>query len=284
MAMTTEVDPLAHLREAGDFLRSRRQRLTPAMVGLPNGVRRRTSGLRREEVAMLAGVGTTWYTWLEQGRDVRPSNDVLSAIADALRLDPAERRLLFALHNRPQALDRSVSAEHIGAPLRRMLDSLTEQPAYIRGSRWDILAWNKAADAVYGPYERLQGDHRNGLYMLFADPEHRRLISDWHTVARISLAMFRGDHAQHVGDPGFERLVTMLTRISPEFAEWWPLRDVAFPSTGPKHINHPVAGSMHFEYSSFGIDDHPGMRLIVFTPLDTDSTLEKLRGLLRPIL
>src|SRR5689334_9862975 len=147
MAMSLHpFDLEARRRQSGAFLRSRRARLTPSDVGLPDGFRRRTPGLRREEVAMLAGVGTTWYTWLEQGRDVRPSPEVLAALADALRLDAAERRHLFVLNDQPAPPVRPGAPEQIDAPLRRMLDSLTGQPALVLGRRWDILAWNRAAD------------------------------------------------------------------------------------------------------------------------------------------
>ncbi len=273
-------DPSARRREAVEFLRSRRERLSPPDVGLSEGFRRRTPGLRREEVAMLAGVGTTWYTWLEQGRDVHPSNEVLAALAGALRLDPTERRHLYVLHDRPTPEQRPAGAERVDEPLRRMLDSLTGQPAYVLGRRWDILAWNRAAEVVYGSYARLEGDARNALHLVFADADHRRLLVDWDAVARASLAMFRADGARYAGDPDFDRLVTRLTRLSPEFAQWWPRREVARPLAGQKRIDHPVAGRMLFEYSSFGVGDPPDMKLIVFTPLDDEDTVAKLDRLL----
>jgi transcriptional regulator with XRE-family HTH domain len=283
MSDAATADPAACRREAGEFLRSRRERLTPSDVGLPNGFRRRTPGLRREEVAMLADVGTTWYTWLEQGRDVRPSNEVLSALAAALRLDPTERRHLFVLHDRPAPEHRPTGAERIDEPLRRMLDSLTGQAAFVLGRRWDVLAWNRAADVVFGPYGRLEGDERNTLHLVFADPDHRRLLVDWEAVARASLAMFRADCARYAGDPDFERLVTRLTRLSPEFAQWWPQREVARPLAGQKRIDHPTAGRMLFEYSSLGVGDPPDMKLIVFTPLEDEGTIRKLDWLLRDL-
>src|SRR5271170_186724 len=281
MSDAATADPTARRREAGDFLRSRRERLTPSDVGLPNGFRRRTPGLRREEVAMLAGVGTTWYTWLEQGRDVRPSNEVLSAVAGALRLDPIERRHVFVLHDRPAPERRPAGAEQVDEPLRRTLDSLTGQPAFVLGRRWDVLAWNRAAEVVFGPYGRLEGDERNTLHMVFADSDHRRLLVDWEAVARASLAMFRADCARYSGNPDFERLVARLTRLSPEFAQWWPQREVARPLAGRKRIDHPTAGRMLFEYSSFGVGDPPDMKLIVFTPLEDEGTAGKLDRLLR---
>jgi len=280
MTDTTTAEPAARRHEAGEFLRSRRERLSPSDVDLPNGFRRRTPGLRREEVALLAGVGTTWYTWLEQGRDVRPSNEVLSALAEALRLDHAERRHLFVLHDRPTQELRPTGTEQINQPLRRMLDSLTGQPAYVLGRRWDVLAWNRAAEVVYGDYGRLEGDERNALHLVFGDPDHRRLLIDWEAVAHAALAMFRADCARFAGDPDFERLIARLTHLSPEFAQWWPRHEVALPLAGEKRIDHPVAGRMLFEYSSFGVGDTPDMKLIVFTPLDEDGTAQKLERLL----
>src|SRR5450756_771309 len=191
----------ARQREFGDFLRSRRERLTPSAAGLPSGFRRRTPGLRREEVALLAGVGTTWYTWLEQGRDVRPSAEVLTAIADALRLDPAERRHLFILADRPQSEPRADGAEHVPEPLVHMLESMHDQPAYVIGRRWDVLAWNDAAVRVFGDFGKLEGDARNLMHMMFANPAHRRLLADWDDLAPLSLAMFRADSARYAGDP-----------------------------------------------------------------------------------
>ena len=229
---------------------------------------------------MLAGVGTTWYTWLEQGRDVRPSNEVLRAIAEALRFDPTECRHLFELHDRPAPAVPVSGREDIDEPLRRMLDSLTGQPAFVLGRRWDILAWNRAAVAVFGDYERLEGDERNSLHMLFANARHRRLLLDWEAVARASLAMFRADSARHAGDPAFTRLVASLTRLSPEFAAWWPQREVAQPLTGQKRIKHPRVGSMRFEYSSFGVGESTGIKLIVFTPVSEHGTADKLARLL----
>jgi transcriptional regulator with XRE-family HTH domain len=268
-------------REFGDFLRSRRERLTPACVGLPNGFRRRTPGLRREEVAQLAGVGNTWYTWLEQGRDVRPSVEVLSALADALRLDAAERRHLFKLSDRPQAAPRSVGPERVDEPLRRMLACLASQPAYVTGRRWDVLAWNRAAEMVFGDYGRLAGDTRNIMHLVFADPAHRRLLVDWHELAPVALAMFRADCAHYAGDPDFERLIETLKAASAEFRAWWPRHEVIAHLAGHKRIEHPVAGRMLFEHTSFAVTDSADMRLVVYTPLAEAQTDAKLAALLR---
>lgn len=274
--------PLARRREAGGFLRSCRARLTPAKVGLQEGFRRRTPGLRREEVAMLAGVGTTWYTWLEQGRDIQPSIEVLSALARVLQLDSVERNHLFVLYDRPPPKYRPPCEEQLDLPLRRMLEGLGEQPAYVLGWRWDILAWNRAADLLLGPLAR-PGDRKpNAIELLFSDPAHRKLFVDWETVARGALAAFRADCAAYFGDPDLADLVARLSRFSREFAAWWPQQNVAHRMAGMKRLHHPVAGRMHFVFSTLAITDRPGAKLLVFTATDDENTPQKLRRLLDP--
>lgn len=256
----------ARQKEFGDFLRSRRERLTPVEVGLPNGSRRRTPGLRRDEVALLAGVGITWYTWLEQGRDVRPSAEVLNALAEALRLDRAERQHLFTLADRPSPELRATGPEHVPEALVRMLNSMADQPAYVLGRRWDVLAWNEAAIAVFGDFSRLDGDARNLMHMMFANESYRQLLADWDDHAPLSLAMFRADSARYVGDPDFERLIALLIQESPEFRAWWPRHDVIHQPSTVKCIRHPSAGQLVFEYMCLDVTDPPGLRFVVCTP------------------
>ncbi|MCW5620570.1 MAG: helix-turn-helix domain-containing protein [Burkholderiales bacterium] len=256
----------ARQKEFGDFLRSRRERLTPAAVGLPNGFRRRTPGLRRDEVALLAGVGTTWYTWLEQGRDVRPSAEVLNALAQALQLDRAERQHLFILAGRPSPELRTTGPEHAPEALVRMLNSMSDQPAYVLGRRWDVLAWNEAAAAVFCDFSRLDGDGRNLMHLLFADESYRRLLVDWDDHAPLALATFRADSARYAGDPDFERLIALLMEKSSEFRTWWPRHDVRHQASAVKRIQHPSAGQLVFEHMSLDVTNHPGMRFVVCTP------------------
>ncbi|WP_456299580.1 helix-turn-helix transcriptional regulator [Paraburkholderia atlantica] len=264
-------------------MRSRREHLSPAAVGLPDGFRRRTPGLRREEVAMLADVGTTWYTWLEQGRDVRASEDVLMAIADALRLDAVERRHLFVLSDRPSPEVRSTNPEKLEEPVQRMLASLSGQPAYVTGRRWDILGWNRAATLVFGDYGQLSADERNLMFMVFANVRHRRLLVDWEEVARASLAMFRNDSARYVGDPDFERLISTLRHRSNEFNAWWRRHEVLNPLSNIKRIRHPRKGLMVFEYTSFALLDGSDRKLTVYTPLDECRTADKLDALIASV-
>jgi transcriptional regulator with XRE-family HTH domain len=278
--MSVSRSETARRREFGAFLRSRRTRLTPGDVGLSSGFRRRTPGLRREEVAELAGVGTTWYTWLEQGRDVRASREVLGALADALRLDCAERRYLFQLAGRQSAQTSLTAKPEVAQPLQRMLHALTDQPAYILSRRWDVLFWNRAAEVVFGDYAKLEGDERNSVYMLFGNPDHRRLLVDWHDLAPIALRMFRAENAAHAGDPEYDRLVGTLMTRSPEFRYYWQKHDVSGYTAINKRIHHPAAGRMVFEYNSFTADDQSGAKLVVYTPLGEERTQGKMKELL----
>lgn len=270
----------AKRREFGAFLKSRRDRLHPDDVGLANGFRRRTPGLRREEVAMLAGVGTTWYTWLEQGREVRPSHEVLVALAKTLKLNDAERRYLFELAGRP-APDSGPLAQVPAAPMLRMLRQLTNQPAYILGPRWDILAWNAAASALFGDYSKLDGDERNIMYMMFNNPDHKTMLTDWSEIAPTVLGMFRADCAPFAGNPDHDRLIATLLRESPDFRYWWKRHDVERYTSVNKRIRHPVAGPMVFEYNAFTSDDGHRMKLVVYTPLEQEDTIKKIETLMQ---
>jgi transcriptional regulator with XRE-family HTH domain len=267
-------------RAFGDFLRSRRERLVPADVGLPPGFRRRAKGLRREEVALLAGVGATWYTWLEQGRDVHPSAEVLAALADALRLDQTERQHLFLLAGRSAPENRPAVPERVPEPLRRVLDSLTRQPAQVIGRRWDVLAWNRAAEVVFGDFGRLAGDERNLMHLLFADSDHRRLIVDWDELAPATLAMFRADSARHAGDADFERLVAKLRTKSADFDAMWRKQDVLRTLSGRKRIRHPLVGFMVFEVTNFAVVEPGALKLMVYTPVEEHETAARLDRLL----
>ncbi len=276
----TEHRTEARQQALAEFLRSRRERLAPAEVGLAPGTRRRTPGLRREEVALLAGVGTTWYTWLEQGRDVRPSPEALSGLARALRLDPSEKRHLFILSGRPPPEAEVPAPEAVDEGVRRMLKSMETQPAYVTGWRWDLLAWNQAAVAVFGDYSLLPPDERNVMHNVFANPAHRRLLMDWEKIAPVTLATFRADTARFAGHPDHERLVATLSEKSPEFRAWWSRHDVLAPIAGHKRIRHPEMGTMTFEYMSLAVDGGSSLRVTVYTPLSADGTIDKLHRLL----
>jgi transcriptional regulator with XRE-family HTH domain len=273
-------DGAARRAELADFLRGRRAALRPEDVGLAGGGRRRTPGLRREEVAQLAGMGTTWYTWLEQGRDVRASRSVLDALADALGLSPAERAHLMLLGRGEEVAAEDLPGEAVSDTLQRLVEHLGPSPAVILGRRWDFLAWNSAYVAVFGDPAALPDGRRNHIWATFHDPRRRRLFTDWEAGARNSVARFRADSARHVGDPEFEDLVAEMRRTSPEFAAWWSRHEVARSGQGRKVLRHPKAGTLHFEHAVFKLEETPEQRLILYTALPTAGTPEKLARLM----
>ena len=266
-------DELAH------FLKARRASLLPQDVGLPSGGRRRTPGLRREEVAQLAGVGTTWYTWLEQGRDVRASLEVLDALARALKLSRAERGHLVLLGRGEEGPACAPPAERPSATLKRLVENLGQNPAYILGRRWDYLAWNAATRKVFCWEPGRDPSSRNHIWMTFMDPVRRELMPDWERGARRLVAKFRADSAHHIGDPSFERLIASLRAASPEFRKWWERHEVAGVGGGRKELIHPVAGRLVFEHAAFRHEDSD-QRLVLYSPLADEDTPAKLAALL----
>lgn len=250
----------------GSYLRNRRTKLDPASLGVSGG-RRRTSGLRREEVAYRASISTTWYTWLEQGRGGRPSADVLDRIARALNLTEVEREHLFliGLGHPPEIRHRR--SDTITPRLQRLLDTLTYSPAIVRTATWDVVAWNRAAEAVLTDYGALPPDQRNILRMIFCDARVRAVQSEWEAVARFVVAAFRIDAARAGADAEVAPLVEELSRSSPEFAFMWRDNDVQTHGDCVKHLHHPEVGPLALEYSAFAVDSRPDLRLIVYNPV-----------------
>jgi len=267
--------------ELADFLRTKRSSLQPEDVGLPDGGRRRTPGLRREEVALLAGVGTTWYTWLEQGRDVRASLEVLEAVARALHLTPAERSHLILLGRGEQASPCKPPAEKVSPTLRRLVENVGPGPTYLLGRRWDYLAWNKAFECVFSWEPGPDPLSRNHVWVWFMDPTRRTLCSeDWATNARLVVAKFRADSARNIGDPAFEELISALNSSSPEFRKLWKRHEVAGSGEGRKELTHPTQGRLTFDHAVFHHGDDGEQRLVVYSPSPEHDTRAKLARLL----
>ncbi len=256
-------------RELSSFLRTRRARLGPEEAGLPPGSRRRTPGLRREEVAQLAGVGVTWYTWLEQGRPINVSAQVLEAVARSLRLDASERSHLFTLAGVPDPVG-SRFAETCAPAVREVVEALDPYPAFLVTARYDILAWNRAEAALKGDYGGLPERYRNLLWMVFTQPAWRDLIVDEDEIAHV-VGKFRSAMAEHVGEPAWTDLVAELSARSPEFALLWERHDVSGPAARVKRFLHPVVGLVRLAYTTLLVSERPGVRLLVGTPTDEGS-------------
>jgi transcriptional regulator with XRE-family HTH domain len=264
-------------QELSDFLRTRRARLAPTDVGLPATIRRRTAGLRREEVAQLAGMSATWYTWLEQKRPIRVSPGVLDNLARVLRLSPLERIQLFQLALREPIIRSTPQPEAVSPLLERLLHRTPATPAVVMGRRWDILAWNRAARAFLFDFEQVPANQRNLLWLVFTRLELRSLIVDWPARAQDTLARFRADYGRHAGDAHFVELVERLKSVSPEFAEWWPRHDVRPLSEGSRDYDHPLAGRMIVEHTTFMVGDNPELRLLVFLAAAESNSANKMR-------
>jgi transcriptional regulator with XRE-family HTH domain len=265
--------PVAPENRLGGYLKDRRTKLDPASFGLP-AERRRTPGLRREEVALRANISPTWYTWLEQGRGGAPSADVLDRIARALMLTDVEREHLFLVGlGRPPDV-RYHAVEGVTPRLQRVLDALDPSPALIRTAIWDVVAWNRAATAMLMDYGSLPPEQRNILRFIFLDPRARAAQYDWESVARFVLGAFRVDAARAGAGAEAEPLVDELCRFSPEFRAMWRDNDVRGPhGEAVKHIRHPVLGPLAFEYSAFSVDGRTDLTMVVYnlaTPADAE--------------
>jgi transcriptional regulator with XRE-family HTH domain len=262
----------------GSYLRDRRAKLDPAAFGFPPE-RRRTPGLRREEVAQRAHISSTWYTWLEQGRGGAPSAHVLDRIARALMLTDVEREHLFLLGLGHAPEVRYRKDEGVTPRLQRVLDALELSPALIRTATWDVVAWNRAATVMLTDYGSLPPEQRNILRFIFLDPRVRAAQYDWDSVARMVVGAFRVDAARAGAAAEVEPLVDELCRRSPEFKALWRDNDVRSHGEGTKHIRHPVLGALAFEYSAFAVDGRPDLNMVVYNPA-TPADAEKIRSLM----
>jgi hypothetical protein len=260
-----------------DFLRTRRARLTPADVGMAAGGRRRTPGLRREEVALLAGVGVSWYTWLEQGRDITVSASVLDAVGAALRLTGPERAHLYALAGlNPPPPDGPGDAA-VTPEMRRLLDAWGPRPAMLQDRYWNLVAVNEATRRVFGYRDT---DH-NCLVTFFTNARYRGMYVQWASVAPEVVAAFRADAARAPGDPGFSRVVDDLSAVSPEFVALWRRHDVGPHLRAVKAVHHPELGDLVFDKTTLAVVDQPGWHLVLYDPrpgTGTGDRLDRLMG------
>ncbi|GAA2922740.1 helix-turn-helix transcriptional regulator [Streptomyces thioluteus] len=258
--------------ELAAFLRSRRERITPEQVGLVRGPRRRTPGLRREEVAQLSSVGVTWYTWLEQARPIQVSAQVLDSVARALRLDRAERSHLFALAG---TADPTPSAVPAGVPpeLRLLLEQLEPFPACVQTARYDILAWNAAYQELICDLDALPPEDRNCLWIHFTGRVRYGDPRDREDAKRAITAKFRAAMAEHLAEPAWKCLLKRLRDASPEFREQWARHEVVPPAepNRPRTFHHPRLGPFRLTFNNLWTGPYPGTRLLTFTPVDAES-------------
>jgi len=268
--------------ELADFLRSRRERVTPAQAGLPPGPNRRTPGLRREEVALLSGIGVTWYTWLEQGRRINVSGQVLDAVARTLNLDRAERAHLYRLAEvpEPEPADTPTAGPPAAIEVQAVLDQLAPYPACVLNARYDVLAWNTPYGVLWRRTLAAPAPERNVLWSSFTIPaccspfgaERDAELADM-------VAAFRAGYARHLGDPHWSGLVERLSAASAEFAAMWAVHDVTAPVTRIKVYRHASAGDLSLMVTAFDVAAEPETRMLVYTPA-SEGDLERVRWLL----
>jgi transcriptional regulator with XRE-family HTH domain len=255
-------------RELGAFLRSRRERVKPEDVGVRYTRRRRTPGLRREEVAQLAGVGVTWYTWLEQGRDINPSAQVLDAISRTLQFDPHEHSHLFTLAGFATPTTVANQCLDLCPNARTLIEQLEPYPASIVNDRLDLLAYNCVYASFFDDLDSIPDQDRNYLWLAFTDPGWRKVMVDWEDQVATMVAEYRAAMAQHLDEPAWETLVARLHRASPEFTAVWERHDVQTIEGQTKRALHPTVGLLTLEYTNLWLGQRLGTRIVAFTPAD----------------
>ncbi|MCX5201302.1 helix-turn-helix transcriptional regulator [Streptomyces sp. NBC_00237] len=269
------------LGELREFLRSRRARISPAQAGLPDGgARRRTPGLRREEVAVLAGVGVSWYQWLEQGRDITVSPQVLDSVGRVLRLNSSERRHLYVLAGlNPPAPEVDPGDADMCGGLRRLIDAWMPYPAHIMDVYWNAVQYNDAAAAVLGMRPDVV---QNCLLSFFSDPVYRSRAKDWEATASRVVAQFRSACSECPDDEGFREIVAEAKELSSEFAELWARRDIAPGGQTFKDLLHPLVGELNMESTQLRVPARPDLTIVLHTPRPSTGTAEKLEWLASP--
>jgi transcriptional regulator with XRE-family HTH domain len=265
--------------ELAQFLKSRRRQISPETVGLSTLGHRRTAGLRREEVSYLSGVSVTWYTWLEQGRDIRPSRQVVDALARTLRLSAAEHDYVRRLTS--DAEDARPRSPDEGCPshVQRLLDALGASPAYALTAHWAIVGWNRAYEAFYPNVATTPATERNLLSLVFTDPYVRGLLVDWRTDSRRFLGQFRAEAGLRVHEPEYARVIGHLRQVSEHFRTGWERHDVDRFTSRERQFEHPTAGTLLLEHHRLAVSDHPDLHLVVYTAMPGSGTQPRLDAL-----
>lgn len=266
--------------ELADFLKTRRAKILPSQAGLSPGTRRRTPGLRREEVAQLAGIGLTWYTWLEQGRPIQVSTPVIESLSRVLLLDKQERIHLYLLANQPLPADIPGYQGTLSPVLQQVLDRLVLCPSLVTDQRWNVIAWNKEASLIFGDFCDMNVRERNIVWAMFTNNYYKQIFIDWDLHAKGLLGRFRATCGQYIEDSWLSQFIDDLKMQSTDFNLWWPLHEIESNREKYKQLNHPTAGILDFEVCNFDVSDNSGLKLIVHTPLSETDTAAKMKSLL----
>jgi transcriptional regulator with XRE-family HTH domain len=263
--------------ELAHFLRTRRERLSPSLFQLPTGAkRRRTPGLRREELAQIAGISPTWYMKLEQGQEIQVSAQVLESLVRVFQLTTAERTHLYLLARQELPLSVQNHTPQITPDLQRVLNVLNPHPALVLNERWDVVGWNQAACQVFLDYRTLSDWERNLVWLMFTQPDQRVLFTYWECWAQRFLALFRACGAYGAGESWFTERRDRLMQASPEFQAWWKMHEVGEAHMEQTSLNHPRVGSLILQLTALRVVENPHLQLFVYTPLPRMETSQKL--------
>ena len=268
-------------KELGDFLKTRRAKISPAQAGIADSTTRRTPGLRREEVAQLSGISITWYTWLEQGRPIQVSAQVIESLCRVLQLDKEERFHLHRLAKLPLPIAGNADPLRINPIYQHVLDSLTLTPALIADQRWTVFSWNRPAEIIFGDFPNMDERQRNIVWGMFTNEYYKQLYVDWEPHAKSLLGKFRVDCGKFIEEPWLNEFIEELKEISPEFSKWWPLHEVQTDSGTHKQFKLPSVGKLDFESCYFDVPDHSGYRLFLHVPVPETDTADKMESLLQ---
>lgn len=276
------MDRKTRLQALSAFLKAKRAKILPDSIGLAPGIRRRTPGLRREEVAQLAGISTTWYTWLEQGRDISMSTSVLDCIATALQLTLDERKYLYALALETGSVSTSLKEDQnkISPPLQKIMDELRFCPAIITDRRYDIVGWNEAASYVFLDFEKIPFEQRNMIRLLFTRKELQRLAVNWEHFIGGFLAIFRSYYGQYMEDSWYDQFLEEMKAVHPDFNPLWQQSEVKSAPEVLIEFRHAKAGKMLFDLTSLQIQGNTDLRCSIYTPAPDSTTESKLKKLM----
>jgi transcriptional regulator with XRE-family HTH domain len=267
-------------KELGLFLRARRDQAVRADYGLPPLSRKRDRGLRREEVAFLSGVSVTWYTWLEQGRDISPSRQVLEAVSRALHLSDTGLGYVLSLGGYAAAAPAGTGTATAPAHVQRLLDALDPNPSFALFPDWGVAGWNQAYAALYPNIATVPAPDRNLLWLVFTDPYVRDLLPDWEVTSKRFLAEFRAETGQRLGDPDIAYQVERLKEASPEFREGWDRYDILGFQSRERLFHHPAVGVLQLEHHQLSPSDRPDLHLVVYTPAPGSNAAAQVQSLM----
>ena len=264
-------------KELGDFLKTRRAKISPSQAGLPEGTRRRTPGLRREELAYLSGIGLTWYTWLEQGRPIHVSTQILESLARVLMLDKQEIIHLYDLADKSHPITFSNFNETINPMVQHVLDSLKYSPALIVDIRWNIIAWNKASSEIFLDFNKLNTCERNLVRIMFTNEQYKELFIDWESQAQSMLSRFRTAFGRNIDDTWGTAFINKLRTENQKFNSWWQMHDIEKDEKVLKTIKHPLLGKLSFEHTSYLISNDTNLKMCIHTPMSQTDTERKIK-------